>query len=209
MATEELWLRRGVVVASGLAYWAGVYIQARRVKRHIGKWPNVSPRGTKERALWIAWFLVVAVWLAQPWIAGSSSSFLATRFFDPLSIPLVLILGLLLIASGYAATLWCYKIMGDAWRMGTDPADQTALVRRGPYARIRHPIYAFQLVILGGVALLLPTILSLSALVLHFVCILIKATDEESFLLKQHGQSYRDYCAQTGWFLPRLGLKKP
>src|SRR5258708_17117382 len=154
MTADELLLRRAVVFASGVGYWAGVFIQARRIRRHIGKSPNVRPRGIKEQALWAGWFLVVANWLGQPLIAGSGALphwLLPIESFSNLP---CLLAGIALIAAGYAATLWCYRVMGDTWRMGIDRAEITALVKRRPYRRVRHPIYLFQTVMLAGAALL-------------------------------------------------------
>jgi protein-S-isoprenylcysteine O-methyltransferase Ste14 len=203
MATEELFLRRGVVLVSGLVYWGGVFVQAKRVRRHIGKSPNLRPRGAKEQALWAGWLMVVAVWLGQPFLAGPAAAFSLTHFAT-FSGGFGLASGLALIVAGYAATLWCYRIMGDAWRIGINPSEKTPLVTRGPYGRLRHPIYAFQLMMLAGAALLLPTPLSLGVLLLHLICVLIKATDEEAYLISVHGQEYRDYCARTGRLLPKL-----
>jgi len=109
-----------------------------------------------------------------------------------------------LVLAGYAATLWCYAIMGDTWRIGIDQNEKNPLVTRGPYRLVRHPIYLFQIVMLAGVALLLPTCLSLIVLIFHVVCVLIKAADEESYLITVHGKTYRDYLSRTGRLLPRV-----
>ncbi|MCL4789089.1 MAG: isoprenylcysteine carboxylmethyltransferase family protein, partial [Verrucomicrobia bacterium] len=93
------------------------------------------------------------------------------------------------------------------WRIGINRKERTALVERGPYRRIRHPIYAFQLIMLTGATLLLPTMASFAILALHFICALIKAVDEENYLKTVHGQTYVDYMARTGRLLPRL--RKP
>jgi protein-S-isoprenylcysteine O-methyltransferase Ste14 len=69
---------------------------------------------------------------------------------------------------------------------------------------VRHPIYLFQIVMLAGAALLLPTVLSLLALILHVVCVWIKAADEEAYLLTVHGDIYREYLSRTGRLIPRL-----
>jgi protein-S-isoprenylcysteine O-methyltransferase Ste14 len=69
---------------------------------------------------------------------------------------------------------------------------------------VRHPIYLFQVFMLAGAALLLPTALSLIALIVHLVCASIKARDEESYLLRVHGERYRDYLSRTGSFFPKL-----
>jgi protein-S-isoprenylcysteine O-methyltransferase Ste14 len=74
---------------------------------------------------------------------------------------------------------------------------------------MRHPIYLFQIVMLAGAALLLPTPLSLAALVTHYICVLIKARDEEKHLTVVHGESYRDYLACTGGLFPRLIRSRP
>jgi protein-S-isoprenylcysteine O-methyltransferase Ste14 len=62
---------------------------------------------------------------------------------------------------------------------------------------------------LAGAFLLLPTFLSLLILVIHFVCVLAKAADEESHLEKLFGQEYRDYSARTGRLFPRPIPYKP
>jgi protein-S-isoprenylcysteine O-methyltransferase Ste14 len=203
MPPDDVFLARAVVVGSALVYWAGVLVQARRIRRHIGRSPNVRPRGPKEKLLWVGWVLVVVVWLALPFLAGSRAPSTWLRLIPALLHPVGLPLGILITVAGYAGTLWCYAAMGDMWRMGVDRNEKTLLVRRGPYRFVRHPIYLFQVVMLVGVALQLPTPLSLVVLVVHFVCVLLKASDEESHLLTVHGQEYRDYCSVAGRLFPK------
>ncbi len=205
MAPEELFLRRAVVAGSALVYWAGVWFQARRVRRRIGRSPNLKPRGAKERWLWAGWMLVVMIWLGQPFLAGSTTSPALLRFPPALLHPAALVAGLALVLAGYAGTLWCYAAMGDTWRIGVNRKEKTSLVSLGPYRFVRHPIYLFQIVMLAGALLLVPTALSLFILALHFGCVLIKAADEETYLLGLHGEDYRAYQGRTGRLVPRLG----
>ena len=74
MSAEELLLRKAFVGGSGLIYWAGVLIQARRVQKKIGRSPNLTPRTAKERMLWIGWLLVVAAWIGPPFFAGGENA---------------------------------------------------------------------------------------------------------------------------------------
>jgi protein-S-isoprenylcysteine O-methyltransferase Ste14 len=204
MPVDDLFLRRAVVLAIALIYWGGVMILARRIRKRIGKMPNVRPRGIKERVLWAGWVLVVVAWTALPFVAGRGASNGLVRLHAGLLHSPVMVLGFALILAGYAATLWCYAIMGNTWRMGVDRGEKTTLVTRGPYRVVRHPIYLFQIVILAGVVLLLPTMFALLILVVHMVCVWIKAADEEAYLLTVHGSEYRDYLARTGRLLPKL-----
>lgn len=197
---EFLW-QRIVVALSGLVYWGGVVVQARRVRRKIGRTPNLKPKGTKERLLWLGWTLVVLGWIVQPlWVHGGGG------WRGPLPAlvhPGAWAAGVALIVLGYLATLWCYAAMGAAWRIGIDQGGTSKLVQTGPYRRMRHPIYSFQMVMLLGAALLLPTVVSFAILVLHFVCASVKASDEERFLLGVFGEEYRGYLTRTGRFFPR------
>jgi len=204
MALDELFLRRAIVTSSALVYWAGVWFQARRVRRRIGRSPNLKPRGAKERVLWVGWMLVVAAWLGQPFVAGGANSLFAWRLWPAFLHPAVFVAGLGLVLAGYAGTIWCYVAMGDAWRIGVNRKEHTALVAVGPYRFVRHPIYVFQIVMLAGALLLLPTPLSLFILALHFGCVRIKAADEESYLLGQHPEVYGNYLRSTGRLLPKF-----
>jgi protein-S-isoprenylcysteine O-methyltransferase Ste14 len=69
---------------------------------------------------------------------------------------------------------------------------------------VRHPIYLFQIVMLAGAAVLLPTPISFSVLAIHYVCAQFKAVDEERYLLTVHGDAYRDYQSRTGRLFPRV-----
>jgi len=209
MAGDESTLRRCVVFGAAALYWGGVLVQARRVRRRIGRSPNLRPRNLKEMRLWLGWMLVVTAWLVQPWLLGwrGVPRFLQTS--GPLVTRPVLALGILLMLAGYAGTLWCYASLGSAWRIGVDPGEKTVLVIRGPYRVVRHPIYLFQIVMLAASALLLPTCLSLAILALHYLCARSKALDEESHLLKVQGRDYSEYLARTGRFFPRLFPRPP
>ncbi|MFO1511784.1 MAG: isoprenylcysteine carboxylmethyltransferase family protein [Verrucomicrobiota bacterium] len=204
MTSEELFWRRAIVSASAIIYWVGVWILARRVRKQIGRSPNLKPRGPKEKLLWVGWLLVILVWVGQSLVVKIEHGWPGVDLFPTMLNQPSLVAGSALVVVGYAATLWCYAAMGNTWRIGVNANEKTTLVERGPYRVIRHPIYAFQLVMLAGAALLLPTALSFAILAIHLVCALIKAVDEENYLKTVHGQTYTDYMARTGRLIPRL-----
>lgn len=203
-ANDGLYLRETIVFLSALIYWGGVLVNLYRVRRHIGKSPNLmNYKSLKEKLLFLGWFIVIAGWAGQPLIIGSYHSAFFS-FINALYTPFGLIIGLALALAGYAGTLWCYKTLGDSWRLGVDSKAKTVLVNQGIYRRVRHPIYLFQIIILIGVAWLLPTPFSLAILLIHFICISIMTMEEEEYLMKTHGSEYREYFSSTGRFLPRL-----
>ena len=193
MATDTLLLRKAVVCGSGLVYWGGVLVQARRIRRRIGRSPNLRPRTAKEKALWMGWIIVILGWILQPLFLHSAP----TRYWAGL-------LGVGLIVLGYAATLWTYSVMGSSWRLGVDPCEKNKLVTTGPFSAVRHPIYVFQIIMLIGVFLLLPTALSLAILIVHFICVLIKTHDEEAYLETIYGDEYKQYKTRTGRLFPKF-----
>src|SRR6188508_3223083 len=105
------------------------------------------------------------------WSSDVCSSDLGPLFQFHLAVPDVLAMGLgiVLTVVGYACTLWCYAAMGNAWRICVNPKEKNQLVTSGPYRRMRHPIYSFQIVMLIGALLLLPTVFTALILAVHVV----------------------------------------
>lgn len=203
---ETLLLRRAVVEAGVVLYWLGVIVQARRIRRRIGRSPNLRPRGSVERLLWAGWATVIVIWALQPILTNALPRWLSV-VPEMVSTP-GLIVGTAVTIAGYAGTLWCYAAMGDMWRIGIDRREKNALVTIGPYRFVRHPIYLFQIVMLVGAVLLLPSVLSAFVILVHLVCVLLKASDEENHMLSIHGEGYRNYIAKTGRLFPRWNSER-
>lgn len=204
MPLDDLFWRRVIVFTGAFVYWAGVFLLARRVRKRIGRSPNLKPRTTKERLLWLGWALVVFTWLLQPLFVRVGGGLPGFQIHPACLAPPGFLGGLALTLAGYAATLWCYVVMGHAWRVGVNREEKNQLITAGPFRRVRHPIYALQTVMLLGALLLLPTIASAVAVVLHILCALIKAKDEEAYLVTVHGEAYREFMARTWRLLPKL-----
>ncbi|MFZ3137993.1 MAG: isoprenylcysteine carboxylmethyltransferase family protein [Thermodesulfovibrionales bacterium] len=203
MSGNDLLLREIIVVCSALIYWSGVLIHACRIRRNIGKPPNVKPSGLRENILWLGWFVVIAGWTGQPFIIKNHSN---AFFFSCINVlhHHGIIFGALIALLGHAGTLWCYAVLGDSWRIGINRKERTPLIMSGPYKFLRHPIYLFQIIILIGMVFLLPTPFSFMILLIHIACVVMKALDEEAYLNKIHGNEYRTYLSRTGMFLPRM-----
>jgi protein-S-isoprenylcysteine O-methyltransferase Ste14 len=196
--------RQVIVLASAIIYWGGVIVNASRIYMHIGKSPALKPKGKKERLLWTGWLFVITGWILQPIVIQKYKNLIVFYMPDVLSHSILLFIGVFFIAVGYAGTLWCYATLGDSWRVSVHNSEKTILVRHGPYRIIRHPIYLFQLIILAGAIILLPTLFSLTILIIHISCILTKAFDEEQHLMQIHGTEYKRYMSETGMFFPKI-----
>ena len=97
--------------------------------------------------------------------------------------------------------------MGNSWRIGVDASETTSLVRHGVFGLVRNPIYAAMFVFWLGSTLIAPNIVAIVGYVLLTVSIELQVRFvEEPYLLKVHGESYREYASTVGRFVPRTGL---
>ncbi|WP_454790260.1 methyltransferase family protein [Mycolicibacterium lutetiense] len=120
--------------------------------------------------------------------------------------PWVQSLGTVLAVTGIAATVYAQLDMGESWRIGVDPSETTTLVRNGVFGLVRNPIFSAMLVFAGGVMLMTPNPVALLAFVVLSATIELQVrVVEEPYLLRTHGQAYRDYCVAVGRFLPGVG----
>jgi protein-S-isoprenylcysteine O-methyltransferase Ste14 len=78
------------------------------------------------------------------------------------------------------------------------------LIRTGPYARMRHPIYTGMLVALVGTALVIGEYRALVGLGIVLFGLTRKAKKEEAFLAAQFGEDFQEYRRRTGFFLPKV-----
>jgi protein-S-isoprenylcysteine O-methyltransferase Ste14 len=88
------------------------------------------------------------------------------------------------------------------------PSVHDSLVKQGPYAHVRHPIYSGMLLEFGGLVLMVPTQAVALACVLGVGWILIQAKLEELDLL-QRLPPYREYMERVPRFIPRLRRRQP
>jgi len=207
MPGELLTFNRIAVFCSALVYWGGVLVQARRVRKRIGRSPNVRPKGLNEKLLWAGWSFVVLAWMALPLMSGSIHAGW-WQIASGLLHPLATITGIVMLIAGYAGTLACYLAMGGAWRMGIDRKAKADLITTGPYRFVRHPIYLFQLLMVAAIPVLLPSFPALLVLIVHLVCVVIKARDEETYLRTVLGEPYQLYCGSSGRWLPKFSSDK-
>ncbi|KYF88827.1 isoprenylcysteine carboxyl methyltransferase [Sorangium cellulosum] len=117
-------------------------------------------------------------------------------------------LGAATVLAGTAGTLWSQAAMGDSWRIGVSADERTTLVTRGPFTAVRNPIFSFMILTASGMLLVVPDPLAIASLVALVVAIELQVRlVEEPYLLRTHGDSYADYCARVGRFVPGLGLR--
>jgi protein-S-isoprenylcysteine O-methyltransferase Ste14 len=80
-----------------------------------------------------------------------------------------------------------------------------ALCDRGPYAYVRHPIYASYILAFLAVLVAMPTLITLAAFVFNAGLFTHAAlSDERSLSSATFAADYAQYKKRTGMFLPRL-----
>ncbi|HEY4949257.1 MAG TPA: isoprenylcysteine carboxylmethyltransferase family protein [Candidatus Acidoferrales bacterium] len=113
-------------------------------------------------------------------------------------------LGSALCAAGVLFAIWGRRTIGKDWSAEVQIKEGHQLIRSGPYAHIRHPIYTGLLLATFGTALLIGEYRGLLAVLLFLVGFTRKARKEESFLAAEFGPAFEEHRRHTGFYLPRF-----
>lgn len=113
-------------------------------------------------------------------------------------------IGAALTGAGVAFAIWARRHIGKQWSAEVAIRENHELIRTGPYARIRHPIYTGILLALFGTALILGELRGLAAVALTVLGFWWKARREEALLAREFGERFEEHKRHTGFFLPRI-----
>jgi protein-S-isoprenylcysteine O-methyltransferase Ste14 len=110
--------------------------------------------------------------------------------------------GLALSVCGAALAVWARIFLGRNWSAVVTIKQDHEIIRRGPYALVRHPIYSGLLLAMLGTALALGEVRGLLAVGLTFLGWWLKLQTEERFLTEQFGTQYTRYQQEVKALIP-------
>ena len=172
-----------------IGYWAVSAIGVKRTIGAPGRWREVGLR------LGIAALVVLA--LRNPDVRQSLGN---AHAYAPDSPPLS-VLGVGLCALGIGFAMWARVCLGRNWGTPMSRKENPELVTTGPYAFVRHPIYAgIFLAMLGS--MIGVTLFWAVPLVLFGIYFVYSATREEKLMLEQFPQQYAAYRRRTKMLVP-------
>jgi protein-S-isoprenylcysteine O-methyltransferase Ste14 len=105
---------------------------------------------------------------------------------------------------GIALALWARWHLGQYWSARITLKEDHQLIRTGPYAYFRHPIYSgLDLAAIGGV-LAIDRWRCVAGVAFIILGYWIKARKEESVLSRRFGEAFQEHRQHTGFLLPKF-----
>ena len=177
------WLILGGLWAVFIAVW---FVGALSTKRTVHRsWGSIWWRVGIAASVIV---LVNLLW-GSPYITGA------------VPIPTLNIVGLILAALGIVLAIWARVYLGRNWGMPQVVKEHPTLVTTGPYAYIRHPIYAGILTALFGSGFVIWWWFVVFAWSLVYF-LAFAMPDEEALLQKEFPDTYPAYRARTKRLIP-------
>jgi protein-S-isoprenylcysteine O-methyltransferase Ste14 len=113
-------------------------------------------------------------------------------------------IGIALTWIGILIALWARWHLGQYWSGRVTIKEGHQLIRTGPYARLRHPIYTGLDLAAIGVAVTFDRWRCVVGVCVIVIGFWIKARREERMLGEQFGNAFVEHRRHTGFLLPRL-----
>jgi protein-S-isoprenylcysteine O-methyltransferase Ste14 len=107
---------------------------------------------------------------------------------------------------GIATALWARVHLGQYWSDKVVLKVDHRLIRSGPYASMRHPIYSGVLLGVSGTALVVGQLRGAVAFALLLTSYLIKARREDQLLAAHFPEEFREHSRRAGFLLPQFHL---
>ncbi len=112
--------------------------------------------------------------------------------------------GIALTSVGVAIAIWARYRIGQYWSARVTLKEGHRVIRSGPYAWVRHPIYTGMLLAAMGTAVVIGEWRGVLAAVVMWAAHSLKALREEKLLTTALGEEYVSYRRSTGFLFPRL-----
>ena len=167
-------------------------------------WLRVKPTKAREKSVDRLLTLVVVV-VAFNLLFGDLMrlGLLGARFV--VDEPWIAAMGIAVTWVGVAIAVWARYCIGEYWSARVTLKEGHQLIRSGPYAFVRHPIYTGMLVAAIGTTLVVGEWRGIIAVILLLAAHSRKAMREEALLAKEFGEEYTSYRKHTGFLFPRFG----
>jgi protein-S-isoprenylcysteine O-methyltransferase Ste14 len=111
-------------------------------------------------------------------------------------------IGLSLLIAGLAFAIWARVHLGSNWSGTVSIKQGHELIRSGPYAFVRHPIYTGLITALLGTTVASGTVHAVIGLAIIIVSLVRKSRTEEEFMRETFPGEYQRYSAQVPALIP-------
>jgi protein-S-isoprenylcysteine O-methyltransferase Ste14 len=174
--------------------WLGYWIVAATGAKETARRESIASRASHLVPL-----ILGGVFLGVPHILGGT---LEGRFHVRSLAWFWFSVALIVLGLGFSvlARVW----LGGNWSGTVTLKQDHQLIRSGPYAYARHPIYTGLLLALFGSALAIGRWRTLVALALLIAALIRKITIEERFMDQEFGADYARYRAEVAALVPYL-----
>jgi protein-S-isoprenylcysteine O-methyltransferase Ste14 len=188
-----------------LAYlWTafGIYWIGAAVLKRSGSERAEIPQSRESRFYRPLRLLILALTFSLLFWQRTAVGFLGARFTPSSSA--VSATGFVAALIGLGVALWARVRLGQYWSDKVVLQEGHQLIRGGPYAYMRHPIYSGVLLGVAGTALVLGEVRGIVAFVILLVNYSIKAKREENILEHKFGEQFKLHRKQAGFLLPKF-----
>jgi protein-S-isoprenylcysteine O-methyltransferase Ste14 len=185
-------------------YWVGsAFLKRSRDHAASGEESGrtLKPTGEPSAYRWLR-LSILALTFALLFSRRTAFGGLATRLFPESNYISAFGFGAALL--GFAVAIWARIALGRYWSDKVVLQQHHRLIRSGPYAFMRHPIYSGVLLSVAGSAILLGEVRGLLAFCVLLVNYVIKARREERLLERQFDREFLEHRARAGFLLPKL-----
>lgn len=128
----------------------------------------------------------------------------------PVRMPVLIELAIAVIAPvlaviSVATAYWALRTLGKQWHFAARIVEGHRLVREGPYAYVRNPIYSAMLGLLIATGLIITNWFALiAAIVFFYLGTRIRVASEEALLGSEFGVEFEGYKREVPALVPRM-----
>lgn len=103
------------------------------------------------------------------------------------------LIGSVFVLVGAALAVYSQNYMGRSWRIGAASGQLGNIVRTGPFAHSRNPVFVGQVTLFAGIAIVLPSIFQLVLTLSLILAVHLQVRIEERVLEHDLGADYQTY----------------